>query len=106
MKTSAQLLAWSGTIVRDAQARSQAIDPQGHMVPVLIVDIRLDDAPDQNPMRLVQPFPAGQDVQCQAAARRLRKGTHITAQGPRAQVHLRQDQVLHIHVHQPEETTV
>lgn len=103
---SAPVLDWAGTIVHDAQARSQAIDDQGHMVPVLIVDIRLDKAPDQNPMLLVQPFPAGHEAQCHAAARRLRKGMHITAQGPRAHVHLKQEHVLHIHVHQPEETTV
>lgn len=111
MKASAHapatpVLDWAGTIVHDAQARSKAIDDQGHMVPVLIVDIRLDQAPDQNPMRLVQPFPAGHEEQCHAAARRLRKGMHITAQGARAHVRLTQEHVLHIHVHQPEETTV
>lgn len=113
VKTSAQpdrdpatLMDWEGTLIRDAQARTKAIDLQGHMVPVLIVHVRLDKAADKNPLCLEQPFEAGHEAQCEAAARRLRKGMRISAQGPRAHVHLKQEHVLHIHVHQPEETTV
>jgi len=102
----ATLIAWTGTLIADAQCRTKAVDAQGHMVPVLIVNIRLDDAPDQNIARLEQPFAPGHEAQCAAAARRLRKGMRITSEGPRAHVHLKQEHVLHIHVHQPEETTV
>lgn len=112
VKTSAQerdpgtLMQWTGTLIADAEARTKALDAQGHMVPVLIVTVRLDKAAEKNLLRLEQIFEAGHEIQCAAAARRLRKGMRVSAQGPRAHIHIKQEHVLHIHVHQPEETTV
>lgn len=103
----ATLMEWTGTLISDAQARTKAADAQGHMVPVLIVNVRLDNAVERNLLRLEQPFEAGHEAQCEAAARRLRKGMRITSQGPRAHVHIKQEHVLHIHVHnQPEDPSV
>ena len=98
-------MEWRGTLICDAEARTKMLDAQGHVAPVLIVTVRLDDAAEKNLLRLEQIFDVGHETQCAAAARRLRKGTRISAQGPRAHIHIKQEHVLHIHVHQPEETT-
>lgn len=113
MKTSAhptdtaalagRLIEFEGTVLADAQARMQATDLDGHMQPVLIVDVRLHCA-TCNHMRVEQVFPSF--AACKAAAGRYRKGEQVRVQAPVAWLTLRAKHVAHIHVHQPEETTV
>ena len=99
------LTQWTGVLIGDAQARTKPIDELGHMLPVLIMDVRLDN-PTHNHLRVEQPFAAADMHQCQAAARRFRKGTRVTVQAPIAHVHIKAENTAHIHIHQPEETTV
>ena len=72
------------------------------------MDVRLDN-PSHNHLRVEQPFLQSQNAQCQAAARRYRKGTRVTVQAPIAHVHLKAEHVAHIHIvptTTTEETTV
>lgn len=113
MKTSAQptdsaapgtpLAEFTGTVMADAQARMQATDLEGHMQPVLIVDVRLHCA-TCNHLRVEQIFPTF--AACTAAASRYRKGLQVRVQAPIAWLTLRAKHAAHIHLHQPEETTV
>lgn len=113
MKTSAHptdtaapgkaLAEFSGTVLADAQARMLATDLEGHMQPVLIVDVRLDCV-TCNHLRVEQIFPSF--AACTAAASRYRKGQQVRVQAPVAWLTLRARHVAHIHLHQPEETTV
>ena len=101
----ALLTEWTGVLMADAQARSKPADDQGHMLPVLVMDVRLDN-PTHNHLRVEQPFPAADITQCQAAARRFRKGQRVTVQAPLAHVHIKAEHTAHIHIHTTEETTV
>ncbi len=113
MKTSAhptdpaapggRLIEFQGTLLADSQARMQAVDLEGRMEPVLIMDVRLHCA-TLNHMRAEQIFPSL--AACQAAAKRYRKGVQVTVSAPAAWLTLRAKHVAHIHLHQPEETTV
>ena len=110
MKTSAHeaepalLTEWSGTLIADAQTRYKPIDAQGHICPVLVMDVRLDNS-NHNHLRVEQPFLQSQNAQCQAAARRYRKGTRVTVQAPIVGLRMVAPNLTHVHVHQPEETT-
>lgn len=97
------LAEFIGTVMADAQARMQATDLEGHMQPVLIVDVRLHCA-TCNHLRVEQIFPTF--AACTAAASRYRKGLQVRVQAPIAWLTLRAKHAAHIHLHQPEETTV
>lgn len=95
-------LQLSGTVIEQAQMRVRQADPEGHQVPVLVMDVETD-GPLRNRCHIEQPFPAGQHDQCAAAARRYRRGTHITFQAPAAGACLVVPNVTHVHVHNPKE---
>ena len=99
------LTQWTGVLIADAQARTRPIDELGHMLPVLVMDVRLDN-PTHNHLRVEQPFPLADIHQCQAAARRYRKGQRVTVQAPIAHVHIKAEHTAHIHIHTKEEETV
>jgi hypothetical protein len=61
------------------------------------MDIELDNAM-HSVMHVEQPFPVGQFEQAQAAARRYKKGTHITVDVPLIDVRLVARNAAHIHV--------
>lgn len=105
MTTEPGLLAeFTGTLIADAQARSKPVDAQGHMQPVIVMDVRLDNA-THNHLRVEQPFAGLQMHIAEAAARRYTKGTRVTVQAPVAWLHIKAENTQHIHVLQPEETT-
>lgn len=87
---------YSGRLVRAAEARNKLIDGEGHVVPVLCLDIE-SDSPMRLPIYIEQPFPLDHHAQCQAAARRLPKGTHITVEAPLVGVRLVVSNATHIH---------
>ena len=96
------LMQWTGVLLHKAEARSKQLDPEGHVVPVLCLDIELDNAL-RNHMHVEQPFPAGQHQQCEAAAHRLHKGMRVTVQAPSLDLRLVAANTQHIHVvHNPE----
>lgn len=95
--TSTPLLAYTGTLTHGAEARSTAADAEGHTVPVLVLDLQLDNTL-HTPMRVEQFFPAGQHDQAHAAARRLKKGMRVTVQAPLSDMSLIARHAAHIHV--------
>lgn len=101
MPAHTPLLEYTGTLTHHAQARTSVLDGSGHTVPVLCLDVTLDNAL-HNALHVEQPFPAGHFAQCQAAAHRLKKGMRITVQTPVSGMHLSTRNAAHIHViHQP-----
>lgn len=95
MHTSA--LQWSGTLIQGAEARMRILDGHDHSVPVLCMDIELDNAL-RNVMHVEQPFQADQHKQAEAAARRLKKGMHITVDVQPLDLRFTARNVSHIHV--------
>lgn len=112
MKTSAhptdtaapgsRLAEFTGTVMADAQARMKPIDLEGHMQPVLIIDVRLDCA-TCNHLRSEQIFPSL--TAATDAARRYRKGLQVRVQAPLAWLTLRATHVAHIHAVPTEQRT-
>lgn len=79
--TQAPDLEYTGTLVHGAEARSKVLDHDGHVVPVLCMDIELDNKL-RTPMHVEQTFPIGQHAQAVAAAHKWKKGMRITVQAP------------------------
>ena len=111
MNTSAQArllsdpeASFTGTLVAHAEVRTKMLDAEGHVVPVLCMEIELNN-PLRNRLHAEQPFPAGQHSQCEAAARRFRKGTRVTVRAPIVGLRMVAPNTTHIHVHHPEEST-
>ena len=94
---TAELLQWSGTLITTATARMRILDQEAHSVPVICMDIELDNAL-HNVMHVEQPFPADHFKQAEAAARRLKKGMHITVEVPPYDLRFTARNVSHIHV--------
>lgn len=102
-QTTPQLMEYSGTLTDHAQARAKTLDHDGTTVPVLCMDIELDNAL-HTPMHVEQPFAVNAMAQAKAAAHRLKKGMRVTVQAPLVGHRLVACNVAHIHVinHQPE----
>jgi hypothetical protein len=102
------LLECSGTLIRNAEARMGPVDGSGRMVPILIVHARVHN-PAVPGMHyhgcFEQPFPAGAEAGCAAAAKRLRKGAEVRVQAPLAWVTLHCRHTAHIHALPPREPT-
>ena len=95
---------YTGTLVHGAEARTKFLDKEGHTVPVLCLDLALDNGM-QTPLHVEQPFPVGAHTQCQAAAHRLKTGMRVTVQAPLVGLRLVAANTTHIHVlhDQPQE---
>lgn len=91
------LLQWSGTLIHAAEARTRILDGESTAVPVLCLDIELDNQL-HNIMHVEQPFPADHFKQAEAAARRLKKGMHVTVDVPPLDLRFTARNVSHIHV--------
>lgn len=96
------LAEYTGTLTHQAEARMRAPDAAGHQMPVLCLDIELDNAA-HTPMHIEQPFDHGSIEQARAAAHRLKKGTRITVQAPLGGLRLIAANAAHIHVINPKE---
>ena len=95
--TTPQLLQWSGTLIHAAEARTRLLDGHSTAVPVLCLDIELDNAL-HNVMHVEQPFPVNQHKEAEAAARRLKKGMHITVDVPPLDLRFTARNVSQIHI--------
>jgi hypothetical protein len=91
------LLEYTGVLIHPAQARSRPADQEGHIVPVLCVEIALENAVG-TVLHAEQVFPFGAHDQAAAAARRLHKGDRITVQAGLADLRLLVTNTAHIHV--------
>lgn len=91
------LLQWTGTLIHAAEARTRILDGESHAVPVLCMDIELDNTL-RNVMHVEQPFPPDHFKQAQAAAHRLKKGMHVTVDVPPLDLRFTARNVSHIHV--------
>lgn len=85
----------AGTLTERAVARTKVLDGE-HVLPVLCLDL-ITDTPLRLPVHVEQPFPPGHFAQCEAAARRLRKGAHVTVQAPVLGWRLVAANATHIH---------
>ena len=95
-------MQYSGTLIHGAEVRSRPCDSAGHMVPVLCFDI-VSASATHNLVHVEQPFPAGAQDQCEVAARRLKKGMHVTVEHAAMGLRVIAPNTLHVHVHQPEQ---
>lgn len=77
MQTSARAtLTHTGTLLHNAQARTTVIDHDGHTVPVLCMDVELDN-PERTHLHVEQAFPRDHYAQCEASARSFKKGARV-----------------------------
>lgn len=104
MDTGSNLAQFEGTLIADGQARILPVDDAGHMVPVLILEVRAKSLAS-NHIRVEQPFPPGADERCRAAAHRYRKGMQIRFEAPVAWLTLHARHTAHIHIVSPTTTT-
>lgn len=93
--TCAQVLAYTGTLLQHAEARTKMLDGV-NSVPVLCMEIELDNVAHTH-MHVEQPFPALSIEQTRAAARRLKKDMRVTVEAPLVSVRLRAT-ATHVHV--------
>lgn len=91
-------LEFSGTLIAPAQARTTVLDSEGHAVPVLCIDIELDN-PERTRMHVEQVFPSGKHVECAAAARRYKTGQRVTLETAHTSIVLTARYASHIHLH-------
>ena len=77
------LCEYTGTLLHNAEVRTKVLGSEGYAVPVLCCDLQLDNG-THNTVHSEQPYPAGCHSQCEAAAKRLKKGDRITVQAPLA----------------------
>lgn len=98
-------LEFTGILLARATARVRVLDGDVNTVPVLCFDVEIE-APSRPHAHVEQPFPAGQMAQCEAAARRMRKGARVTFQAPLVGIRLVATNVSHVHVHADEEEAV
>lgn len=111
MKTSAPtqpdflpepMASFTGVLIAHAQTRMKQLDTEGHMVPVLCLDLELDTTL-HNRLHVEQAFPTDGHAACVAAAHRYRKGDRVTVEAPVVGLRMVATNTTHIHVHhQPE----
>lgn len=90
-------LRYTGTLTAPPQVRTRVSSPDGHTVPVLCLALA-SDGPLHAPIHVEQPFPAGEHAQCEAAARRLKPGMHLTVEAPTHAMRLVLADAAHIHL--------
>ncbi len=93
---------FSGRLLADATARMRPVDRDGHMAPVLVLELETDTEM-RMPLRVEQQFAPDAMNAATYAARRYRKGLRVTVQAP---VHSARLAVTasHIHTHKEEDT--
>ena len=92
------MLQFIGTLIAPAQARTTILDGEGHTVPVLCIDIELDNL-ERTRMHVEQVFPSGKHVECAAAARRYKTGQRVTFETANTSITLTARYASHIHLH-------
>lgn len=93
-------LQFTGRLLTDAEPRCKPIDAQGHVQPVLCMDIELDGAL-RGRLHAEQAFDADKHEACHAAAKRLCAGTRVTVDVPTTGLQLVALHMEHVHVLAP-----
>lgn len=88
---------YTGTLLHAAEQRTAVLDHEGHAVPVLCMDLELDNAM-HTVLHVEQPFPKDHFTQARAAAHRLKKGMRVTVQAPLVGLRLVARNATHVHV--------
>lgn len=88
---------YTGTLLAPGQCRMRPIDADGHMVPVLLLDVQLDNALHTR-LRVEQPFAPDAQAACEAAARRHRAGERVRVDAPLAGLRLIATHAQHVRV--------
>jgi|FreactcultureFD7_1027221.scaffolds.fasta_scaffold00888_8 hypothetical protein len=94
---------FTGILVSKAEARTRQCDSEGHVVPVLCMCIRLENAL-KTLMHIEQPFPASAYDQAKAAASKHKQGERVTVSVPIDDIVMFTRSALHINVHKPQES--
>lgn len=95
-------LVHTGTLIQDAEVRTRVLDHDGLSVPVLCLELELDNGL-RTPLHSEQPFPVGHHKQAAMAAKRYVRGTRVSIQAPLVGVRLVATNTTHIHVIKPTE---
>lgn len=93
---------FTGVLVARAESKARSCDAEGHVVPVLCMSIRLDNA-FKTLMHIEQPFPAEAFDQAKVAAAKHKKGERVTVSVAVHDMVLSARSALHIHVDKPQE---
>ena len=88
---------YTGTLLHTAQARTAMLDGEGHCIPVLCLEVELDNA-FHTTLHVEQPFLKGDFKQCQAAAHHFKKGMRVTVHAPLVGMRLVARNATHIHI--------
>jgi hypothetical protein len=91
-------LAMTGVLLHDGECRQRQLDGEGHLVPVLCLLVETDSATRGRAV-VEQPFPADHGRQCEAAARRFKKGMRVTFEAPTVGIQLLVRNARHVHLH-------
>ena len=92
------MLQFIGTLIAPAQARTTILDAEGHTLPVLCMDIEVDNS-ECSRLHVEQLFPSGKHRECEAAAHRYKTGQRITIETQHTSISLVARYVSHIHLH-------
>jgi hypothetical protein len=93
-----------GVVVRPAEVRFRILASTGDQVPVLCLEVALDNQL-WSTSRFEQAFQPGTYKQCKAAARRFKPGMRVTLKAPANGWHLFVPNLQHVHVHPTTEPT-
>ncbi len=83
-----------------AQARFKPADDEGHVVPVLCMQLQLENVAKTR-LLIEQPFLHCQHEQVKAAAHKHKVGERLTVELPLHELQMICHSALHIHVHKP-----
>jgi hypothetical protein len=97
-ETAGPVRAFSGQLLHHAEVRT-ALDEAGRTVPCIQFELA-SDGPAHLPIRVQQLFPHGNTFAAEAAARRYRKGAHVTVQASVLGLRLTIPAAHHIHLDQ------
>lgn len=78
---------YTGTLLHRAEVRTAVLDGDGHSVPVLCMDVELDNGLHTY-MHAEEPYPVGHYAQAEAKARTLKKGDQVSVSAPLVGVRL------------------
>lgn len=92
------MLQFTGTLIAPAQARTTVLDAEGHTLPVLCMDIELDNS-ECSRLHVEQLFPSGKHRECVGAALRYKAGQRITIDTQHTSISLVARYASHIHLH-------
>jgi hypothetical protein len=74
-------MLYTGTLLDKAEVRTKLLDGTEHSVPVVCMDIELDNSMHTR-MHVERPYPMGAHSEAKADAAALKRGMHVTVNAP------------------------